>query len=75
MKTTIDIPDDVLQEAMRFSGATTKREVVLCALQEYNRRRRLARLAKRLGTFERFMTHEELDRLREADERHGHGAH
>ncbi|HVR76622.1 MAG TPA: type II toxin-antitoxin system VapB family antitoxin [Planctomycetota bacterium] len=67
MKTTVDIPEKVLAEAMRHSRASTKRDCVLAALNEYNHRRRMARLAEHLGTFDGFMTREELLRLREAD--------
>lgn len=74
MKTTIDIPDEILQEALRFSGAQTKREAVLRALEEYNRRQRMARLASHLGTFKHFMTREDLDRLRGADGEPGRDA-
>jgi Arc/MetJ family transcription regulator len=70
MKTTVDIPEDLLLEVMRSSGATTKKSAIIAALEEYRRRRRLARLADRLGTFERFMSRKDLDRLR-ADERPG----
>lgn len=38
MKTTIDIPDQVLADAMRFTGAKTKREAVVKAIEDYNRR-------------------------------------
>ncbi len=71
MKTTIDIPDGVLQEAMKHCGSATKREAILLALEEYNRRRRMARLAKKLGTFEKFMTRDELESLRKAGDRRG----
>lgn len=64
MKTTIDIPDDELREALEHTGAKTKREAVVTAIADYNRRQRLARLAARFGTFERFMPHGELKRLR-----------
>lgn len=64
MKTTIDIPENLLKEAMRFSGASTKRQAVLDAMEEYTRRRRMAKLAGHLGTFESFMTAQELHRLR-----------
>lgn len=60
VKTTVDIPDEALQEAMRHAGAKTKREAVVIAIEEYNRRRRLARLAARLGTFEGFPSREEV---------------
>lgn len=65
MKTTIDIPDNDLKEAMRHLHTRTKREVVVTALREFNRRNRMAALAADLGTFKDFITREELDRLRE----------
>jgi Arc/MetJ family transcription regulator len=67
MKTTIDIPDEVLEEAMRNTGASTKREAVVTALAEFNRRKALEELAEQLGTFENIITLEELLRLRETD--------
>jgi Arc/MetJ family transcription regulator len=67
MKTTIDIPEDVLQDAMRFTRARTKREAVLTALKDFNRRKRIAALAKHFGTSETFMTHAELIRLRQTE--------
>lgn len=65
MKTTIDIPEKELQDAMEFTGARSKREAVVTALAEFNRRRRLERLAEKFGTFDGFMTQEELRRMRE----------
>lgn len=41
MKTTIDIPSATLEDAIRFTGAKTKREAVLRALEEFNRRQRV----------------------------------
>ncbi|MYT30965.1 MULTISPECIES: type II toxin-antitoxin system VapB family antitoxin [unclassified Streptomyces] len=38
--TQIDIDDDALAEAMRLSGARTKKEMVNIALREYAERRR-----------------------------------
>lgn len=35
MKTTLDIPESMLEEAMRLSGEKTKRTVVLSDLEEY----------------------------------------
>ena len=66
MRVTIDIPEKVLQEAMKHSGSSTRREAVLIALEEFNRRRRLARLAESLGTFEDFMPRDEMHKLRKA---------
>ena len=64
MKTTLDIPEPLLAEAMRSAGAPTKRAAVLLALEEFNRRARLRALAKRLGDSETFMGYGELMRLR-----------
>jgi Arc/MetJ family transcription regulator len=65
MKTTIDIPEKELREAIRHTGAKTKREAVVVALAEFNRRRRLQKLVQKFGSFEGFMSQDELRRLRE----------
>jgi Arc/MetJ family transcription regulator len=65
MKTTVDIPESELRDAMRHTGARTKREAVTIALAEFNRRRRLQQLAASFGTLEEFMTQEDLGRMRE----------
>lgn len=64
MKTTLDIPESILEEAMRLSGAKTKRTVVVTALEEYTRRLKLKALASRLGNSDTFMSHGELMSLR-----------
>ena len=62
MKTTIDIPGDALEEAMRFAGAKTKREAVLACVDEYNQRHRMAAMVMCLGTFgDDFPSHEQLE--------------
>ena len=65
MKTTIDIPDKELRQAMKFTGAKTKKDAIIFALKDFNKRQRLARLAKILGTFDDFMTQDELKIMRE----------
>ncbi len=65
MKTTIDIPQKTLQEAVKYTHAKTKKEAVVKALEEFNRRQRLAKLANKLGTFDRFISREELRKMRE----------
>ncbi len=65
MKTTIDIPESELKEAIKYTGAKTKRAAVLFAIKDFNRRRRLAEIAKTLGTFEDFMTQADLREMRE----------
>ncbi|MGA2261097.1 MAG: type II toxin-antitoxin system VapB family antitoxin [Acidobacteriota bacterium] len=67
MKTTIDIPDDVLEDAMRFTKAKTKRDAVVSAVAYYNRRQRMAALARHLGTCGNLMTADELRRMRESE--------
>ena len=64
MKTTIDIPETELREAMKFTNARTKREAVVTALAEYNRRMRMAALARHAGTCTDLMSPEELRALR-----------
>ena len=65
MKTTVDIPDGMLEEALTHSRSRTKREAILTAIREYNRRHRLARLRTLLGTLDSFVTADELRRMRE----------
>ena len=66
MKTTIDIPDEALRDAMRFAKAKTKREAVVTALADFNRRQRMALLTRHLGTCKDMMTPQELTELRTA---------
>jgi Arc/MetJ family transcription regulator len=67
MKTTIDIPEKDLKDAIRFTGATTKREAVVTALRDFNRRKRIAALTKHFGVSDTFMTHADLLKLRRAE--------
>lgn len=64
MKTTIDIPENELRDAMRFTKAKTKREAVVRALEDFNRRRRMAELVKYAGTFsDTFPTNAEIEAI------------
>lgn len=67
MKTTIDIPDQVLEEALAHTGARTKREAIVTAVEDYNQRKRTAALARHLGTCSNLMTPEDLERLRSSE--------
>ncbi len=65
VKTTIDIPNKLLLEAIKHTGAKTKRAAVVTAMDEFNRRRRLEALAERLhGSCPDFMSQETLQRMR-----------
>ena len=60
MKTTVDIPDSELEDAIRFTNAKTKREAVVGAIADFNRRMRMAELIKYAGTCDDLITSEEL---------------
>jgi Arc/MetJ family transcription regulator len=67
MKTTLDIPEDELKDAIRFTGAHTKKEAVVFALRDFNRRKRLQAIADKLGTFNGFLTPKELASKRDQE--------
>jgi Arc/MetJ family transcription regulator len=60
MKTTIDIPIELIEDVRRSAGVRTKRDAVILALEDYRRRRRASSLKDLLGTFDDFMTADEL---------------
>jgi hypothetical protein len=64
MKTTVDIPDVELRDAMRFTKAKTRREAVVKVLVEFNRRCRMADLVKYSGTFsDAFLSNDEIEAI------------
>jgi Arc/MetJ family transcription regulator len=70
MKTTIDIPEKELKDAMRFTKAKTKREAVNVALAEFNRLQRAEALIKTFGTWDMASNEEiEAEQLRHQEER------
>jgi Arc/MetJ family transcription regulator len=64
MKTSVDIPDDELEAVMRFTRAATKREAIVTAIVDYNRRRRMAALLEHAGKADTVITPEELQEQR-----------
>jgi len=64
MKTTIDIPEGMLKDAMRFAGTKTKRAAILAAVEDFNALHRMAALTRHLGTCKNLMSVSELKRLR-----------
>jgi Arc/MetJ family transcription regulator len=68
VKTTIDIPDGELEEAMRSLGAKSKREAVVTALREFNRRRRMAKLVEYSGTCD-FDSNDAVEQLEHTEKR------
>ncbi len=72
MRTTIDIPDDLLTEAMSVSGARTKRDAVRWALEEALRHTAIGDLLSRKVKIEFAVTPTELE-AREIREQYGKG--
>jgi len=60
MKTTIDIPEKELSDAIDLARAKTKLEAVVTAIADFNRRRRMAELTDYAGTCPGLMTVDEL---------------
>ena len=55
-----------MAETIKHTGATTKKDAILTAVQKYNKLRRLAALNARIrGTFKDFMSQKDLKAMRE----------
>ncbi len=67
MRTTIDLPDELMAQALELSPAHTKREVVTAALDEYVKRLLRDELRRKIGTGFLDMTQEDLQRMRADD--------
>jgi Arc/MetJ family transcription regulator len=50
MRTTLDIPEDLLEEARRLLGFKSKTDTVVLSLQELIRRRRIEELKSMMGS-------------------------
>lgn len=64
MKTTVDIPENELKDAMRFTQAKTRREAIVGAILDFNRRHRMAELLQHAGTCPDLATVDELQAQR-----------
>jgi hypothetical protein len=64
MKTSLDIPEKELSDLMHHTKAKTKRDAIVTAVTEFNRRKRMAALVKHAGTSKTFMSAQELMKLR-----------
>ena len=58
MKTTIDIPKELLKDVKIIAKIHTNREAVTVALEEFLRHHRSAELVGILGTFSDFVDHD-----------------
>ena len=63
-KTTVIIDDELLDEAMKASGAKTKKEAIATGLKELIRRKNLEALRQEAGTYDLALSLEELEKLR-----------
>ena len=61
MKTTVDIPERLLADAMRFARAKTKREAIVTAIEDYNRRKRMAELIKYSATSDTLLSNDAIE--------------
>ena len=61
MKTTIDIPEKTLADAMLFTGAKTKREAVVKALNEFNRIQKVEKLLAAAGSMSDLPSNDEIE--------------
>lgn len=64
MRSTIDIDDRLLEEAMKLTKARTKKELVGKALAELIRKERIERLRKKLGRMELEISLKDLEKMR-----------
>jgi Arc/MetJ family transcription regulator len=49
MKTTLNIPDELIEKARRVSGKKTKTETVVTALEELVRKKKLEKVLNQAG--------------------------
>ena len=65
MRTTFDINSELLEKAVKATGASTKKKAIEIALTEFLRARRRKELSELIGNYEEFaLTLEELERMR-----------
>lgn len=64
MRTTLYVNRELLEEAMRLAKRRKMTETIDLALREFIRKRRIERLASRLGTQDLDLTLEELEEMR-----------
>jgi Arc/MetJ family transcription regulator len=52
MKTTMNIPEDLVKKTMLLSKSKTKTEAVITAMKEFVRRKKLEKIIDQAGTLE-----------------------
>lgn len=66
-KTTVQIDEHLLEEAMKATGAKTKKQAIEAGLRSLVRNKNREALRKELGTFDLDLTLNELERMRNAE--------
>jgi Arc/MetJ family transcription regulator len=66
-KTTVQIDESLLAEAIKATGAKTKKEAIEAGLKYLVQRKNREALRQELGTFDIDLTLDELERLRNAE--------
>jgi len=64
MRTTIDINNDLLQEAQRLSNVSTKKALIELSLKTFIRQKKKENLKSMIGNFELELDQDELERMR-----------
>lgn len=64
MKTSVDIPEEILKNVLLYSNKKTQKEAINTAMEEYIRIRKMRKLTEKLGTFDSFMTQADLNKMR-----------
>jgi len=64
MRTTLEIEERLLNEAIKLTKIGTKRELIRVSLEELIRQKRIERLISSLGKFPLKLTPEDIERMR-----------
>ena len=65
MKTSLDIPDEMLSDLLKFTKKSTKKDAIITAISEFNQRYRMQRLVRHAGKLKNLMTQDELRKMRQ----------
>jgi len=63
-KTTVILDEDLIREAMKITGAKTKKNVIEISLSELVKKSKIKKLKESLGRFEIDLSYEDLMRQR-----------
>ncbi len=64
MRTTLEIPNELIREAKELSGIKTKTDAIIIALEEFVRRRKSKRILELKGSLDKDFDYKESRRKR-----------